>query len=499
MRLFIASLATETNAFAPFPTGRSAFEETGISRAASITLDGFGAEGMAAWRTRAEAEGVEVVESISASAEPGGKTVRAAYEEYRNTILADLSAALPIDIILLMLHGAMVADGYDDCEGDLIARVRAIAPNAVIGVELDPHCHMTEAMVAAADVIVAFKEYPHIDVADRARDLIDLALRTARGTARPVPVLLETHMVGLYPTFAGPMKEIVAELRALEARPGILSASIAHGFPWADVAAVGTRVLVYGDGDPSAAEGAATEIADRLYAAREALRPRYPGIADSLDRAGPLNGVVVLGDHSDNPGGGAPGDSTFFLREIVARGLTDAVVGVLHDPAVARIAADAGVGANLRVRLGGKAGPMSGDPIDLDVTVMAVVPDHSQRCFETRVALGLSVWLRHGGIDIAVGSIRTQVYGSDALTGLGISLADKRLVVVKSSGHYEAEFAPLADHLWHVTAPGALNLDFENFPYTKRDGDYFPRVADPWSLRGRPAPLALTHGEAADA
>ena len=486
MRLFMASLATESNGFAPFPTGRGGFEQSGLSHQASILLDGFGAEGMAAWRARAEDEGIEVVEGLSAWAEPSGPTVRAVYEEYRDTILAELRAAMPADIVLLMLHGAMLADGYDDCEGDIIARVRAIAPDAVIGVELDPHCHLTDAMVADADAIVIFKEYPHVDVADRAAELIDLCLRAARGTARPVPVLIDTRMVGIYPTFSGPMKEIVDQLRAVEQRPGVLSASIAHGFPWADVAAVGTRVLVYGNGDAAAAKTAASDIAERLYAARDALRPRYPDIAASLDRAATLPGVVVLGDYSDNPGGGAPGDSTFFLRALIERDVDAAAIGGIHDPAVARIAADAGVGARLTVRLGGKAGPSSGDPVDLSVEVMAIVPTHSQRCFDTRVNLGLSVWLRHRGIDIVVTSVRTQVYGADLFTGMGIDLKGRRLVVAKSSGHYEADLGPIADHLWHVATPGALNLDFENFPYTRRDPGYFPRVPDPWSSHGRP-------------
>jgi microcystin degradation protein MlrC len=228
-------------------------------------------------------------------------------------------------------------------------------------------------------------------------------------------------------------------------------------------------------------------IARRLYGLRHDLLPNFPTIYASLDRICGLNGRSVVGDFADNPGGGAPGDSTFFLAALIERGITDAVVGCIHDPAVAAICADAGVEAHLPVRLGGKAGPTSGAPLDLEVEVMAVKEDHDQGVFGIgRQPLGRSAWLRCGGIDIVVCSVRTQVLDPDAFTGLGLTLEGKRVVVVKSSAHYQAGFQACADHLWNVATPGALSLDFASFAYTKRDGDYFPKVADPWAARGEP-------------
>ena len=396
-----------------------------------------------------------------------------------------------MDIVLLSLHGAMVAEGYDDCEGDLIETIRARLPGAVIGVELDLHCHLTRLMAETADVIIPFKEYPHIDAAARAEELWDICQRTWRGEVRPVGALVDTHVIGIYPTFAPPMADIVASLRAAESRPGVLSASIGHGFPWADVADVGTRVLVYADGDADVAAVEAMAIAERLYAERRELQPRFMDVETALDQAGALNGRIVLGDYSDNPGGGGPGDSTFFLRALVARDAQAAAIGCFHDPAVARIAADAGVGAVIDIRLGGKSGPASGDPIDLQVTVMAVRDPHSQRVFDTRMGMGLTVWLRHREIDVLVNTLRSQVFGTDLFTGIGIDLDAKRLIVVKSSTHFEADYGPIADHLWPVVAPGALSLDFANLPYTKVDPDYFPKIEDPWARRGKPEPLIV--------
>lgn len=490
-RTFIAALAAETNSFAPFPTGRSAFEEEGIRRDASRQANGMCAEALGVFRRRAEAAGHAVIESISAYAQPGGPVVRQVFEALRDTILADLRAAMPVDAVLLLLHGAMIADGYDDCEGDLLAAVRSIAPQAVIGASLDPHCHLTTPMVAAADMITIFKEYPHDDVAPTASALFDGCEAKRTGRAHPVPALIDTAMIGFYPTYAQPMRGIVDGVRAREATGAILSGSIAHGFPWGDVSDTGTRVLVYADGDAETAEREARAIGQALYDAREALLPRYPGIEESLDWAAALGGRVVIGDHSDNPGGGAPSDSSFFLAAIRARGLRDVAIGGFWDPVLARLCADAGVGARLPVRLGGKMGPSSGMPVDLLVEVAGIAEDHGQDAFGVRDLLGLSVWLRSAGIDMVVTSVRSQVYGLDFFTGLGIVLPDKRLVVVKSSRHFEHSFAPFADHLWTASSPGALSLDFAAMPYAKRARDYHPAMADPWAPCGSARLLPL--------
>jgi microcystin degradation protein MlrC len=493
-RAFIASMATETNCRSPFPTGLTAWEEAGITRTASREKDGFGGQILSVYRELAEAAGYEVCESLTVSAEPAGLTVKSVYEGFRDEILADLRAAGDVDLVLLLLHGAMVATDYDDCEADLVARIRQICPAAAIGVELDLHCHLSAALVQSADIVIPYKEYPHVDGSDRAVELFDLCERKRKGEIAPVAALLDIRMIGFYPTFDEPMRSVVAEARALEAEPGILSASIAHGFPWADVADVGTRILVYADRDAEQAAKGADRLGERLYALRDELLPRYPQIEESLDRAEILSGRIVLGDYSDNPGGGAPCDSTFFLKAILDRGEQDVAIGCFFDPVLARMAGDAGLGARLKVRLGGKTGPTSGDPIDLDVEVAGIAPQHTQKCFEARTRTGLTVWLRHGSVDILVNDLRTQVYGTDFFTGLGIDLNTKRLIVVKSSSHFEHDFASIADHMWRVASPGALSLDLAGFTFTKRDNDFHPRIADPWAVVGRPQAAVIRGG-----
>lgn len=479
-RLFIAALVTETNSFAPFPTGRSEFEENGITRDGS-TADPAGP--LAVFRRMGEAEGLEVIESISTFAQPGGRTVGQVYHDLRDAILADCSAAGPVQMVLLQLHGAMMAEGEDDCEGDLLARVRQMLPDAVIGAVLDCHCHLTQAMVRAADCLIAVKEYPHIDFAERAAELFTICNASRQGEVRPVPALVDAGMIGIYPTFAGPMRALVDGLAVIEQRPGILSATIAHGFPWGDTADTGTRVLVYADDDAEAAAATAREIAASLIGARESLRPDYPDIATALDRAAALDGPVVLADHADNPGGGAPGDSTFFLAAVLERRLRNVAIASFYDPAVVRIATDAGVGARIAVRLGGKTGPTSGDPIDLEVDVMAITSNLTQTAIDVPYSMGPAVYLRYAGVDIVVCAKRAGVFATSIFEDLGIRIAERQIVIVKSSSHHEAAYNPIARHSWKVATPGALDLDFTRLTYQRRARDFYPLIDAPPTAR----------------
>ena len=162
-------------------------------------------------------------------------------------------------MVLLGLHGAMVADGYDDCEGDLLQRVRAIVgPQVVVGAELDPHNHLSAAMVAHADLLVAFKEYPHTDILERALELVDLCQAKAEGRIEPVASVADTGGLVVMHTSRQPARGFVDRIMALEGQDGILSISVSHGFPWGDVPDMGTKVLVYSDArvDPGGARGA---------------------------------------------------------------------------------------------------------------------------------------------------------------------------------------------------------------------------------------------------
>lgn len=483
MRVFVAGLQSETNTFAPWPTGARAFEEGGVRRGAEV-LEGQRSDEKTAqlWRELCGRDGHDFTAGLFAWAQPSGPIVQSVYEGFRDEILSDLRSQGPFDVVLLFLHGAMVSTACDDCEADLVRRVREVVGDAaVIGVELDPHCHLTQALVDFADAVILMKHYPHDDYLERAVELYGLCLAKARGEARPTSALFDCRMVGFYPTTQEPMASLVARFEEIEREPGVLSVSFAHGFPWGDTPDTGSRVLVITDGDPSLAARLSEQIGLEIYAAREALLPRFPSVEAALADAVETQGLVVVADTADNAGGGAPGDNTSLLKAMLDRGIEAAALAAIWDPIAAAVCADAGVGARLRLRIGGKSGPSSAQPLDLDATVRAVRGSHDQAGLGTsRAPMGLSVWIEVGGIDVVLNSIRTQVFSPDAFTGLGIDLKAKSIVAVKSSQHFYGGFAPIAVKVIRAATQGAIQMDFATLPYVKKsDLNYHPRVDDP--------------------
>ncbi|QPF76559.1 M81 family metallopeptidase [Roseateles sp. DAIF2] len=492
MKIFAAFLATETNTYAAAPTGWGSFEEYGIYRGDASTRDPQGLGGsMVELRRLLAAEGHRLVESLSAFAQPLGRTVRAVYERLRDDILDDLRAAGPVDGVILILHGAMVADGYDDCEGDLAARVREIVgPTVPIGVELDLHCHYTALMQRSADAIIAYKEYPHVDALPRLQELLRIVLDTAAGKLRPTAAMFDCKMVGLWHTTREPMAGFVRRMQEVERQPGVLSVSLGHGFPWGDVPESGARLWVITDNDPALAAILAERLGREFWALREQTVTPMLDIETALDRAARIEGgPVVIADIADNAGGGAMSDSSFILQALLARGTQGAAIGAFWDLGAIQLCRDAGVGARIALRLGGKCGPASGMPVDLEVVVKGVVDQHVQiglNSTDEIAPLGPSVWVQAAnGLDIVLVSVRSQTFSPTVFTGLGIELAAKRLIIVKSTQHFHAQFAPLAREILYVTTPGAIDMDFARLPYQVRDLDYWPRVADPHGFAAR--------------
>lgn len=484
MKFFMAGLDTETNTFSPIPTGLDSFAECLLAHgdATRRPLNWCSAQ-LNAWRQLGEARGWEIIESLCAVAEPAGITSGAVYESFREEILRDLRAAGPVDFVILALHGAMVADGYDDVEGDLMTHVREqVGPRVPIGAELDLHCHISDRMTDAATALVLYKEYPHTDIEERAIELFRIIVDAAEGRTRPVMATFDCRMIGNYRTQEYPLRGFIDRMKSLEGRDGIISVSFGHGFPWADVADVGAKVLVIADENESRASHLAEMLGREVYGMREALTPRFVTIDEALDRAIASSvGPVVLADSSDNPGGGAAGDSTFILRRILERGI-GGVASALHwDPMAVRFCREAGEGATLDLRIGGKSGPRSGAPVDLRVTVRRIASAVEQRFGRGSLPLGDAVWVHAQGVDLFLNTQRTQVFHPECMTALGIDLARCPVVVVKSTNHFYAGFAPIASEILFVDAPGTLQRRFEGIAYTKLTRPWWPKVDEPFA------------------
>lgn len=484
MRVFAGGITTETNTFSPVPTGLDDF----ILAHNGAEDDPCECQILRTLRELTDSKGWTFCPAFIAFAEPGGTTARNAYEHLREKLLAELKKNLPVDMVLLPLHGAMVAEGYDDCEGDIVQRVREIVgPNIPIGVELDLHCHLTQTIMDNADLIAIFKEYPHIDILSRAEDLFHMTADMAPGKTRPVMAMYDCKVINLYPTPLQPMRSIVDGLIELEQEPEIISADIAHGFPWGDVADCGTRTLVITDSNKTLAETTAREIGQKLYDLRHDLQIKPLSLNEALNQAFeiPLTGKpVVIADQSDNPGGGAASDSTFALEALIQRGAKDCAIAMIWDPQVVQIAVKAGEGANIKVRLGGKTAVTSGKPLDLEVTVKGVISNLIQPFPQGEneaipAPCGDTVCLECGGIYIIVNSTRTQVFHPKVFTAFGLSLSDMKVLVVKSIFHFHAGFAPVAEQILMMGAPGPLNARFTEVPYQKADLNKYPWIDNP--------------------
>jgi len=483
MKTFIACLGTETNSFTSMPTGMTTFEETMLYRgdATRHTANTFSLP-LHVWRQKAEESQYEVAEGIAAFAQPAGVTIRRVYESLRDQLLDDLRRAMPVDIVLISMHGAMTAEGYDDCEGDTLAAIRAlVGADVIVGAELDLHCSITAQMVESANALVTFKEYPHIDTGERAAELFDICTRAQVGEIHPVMAVHDCRMISMWRTPREPMKTVVAEMRAAEGHGGILSVSFAHGFPWQDVPDTSAKTLVIADGDTGAAVATARHFGQRLWDLRDEMFEPMLSIDAGLDavEAGP--GPVVLADVADNAGGGAPSDATFVLRAALDRSMSGILTGYYWDPVAVRFCEEAGEGATLDLRIGGKCGPDSGDPVDLRVTVRRIVEDATQTFGDATMGMGTAVWLSAaGGIDLILTTKRTQVFHPDGMEQFGIDPAGYRGVVVKSSQHFHAGFAPIAASVHYVSGPGAIPQDFATIPFVKFTDSYWPRVEDPF-------------------
>lgn len=493
MKFFCATLSHETNRFSPIPTNIASYREFYLY----LPSTGEGAhyieepmEGVNLYQA-IRARGHEVICGLAASAQPSRPTLREDFELLRDEILTNLDLAGPVDGVLLFLHGAQVADGYDDCEGNLIGRVREkVGPGIPIGVEIDLHANVTKAMVLGADFIIPCKEYPHWDFEDRADQMIALMERRIAGAIEPTMDYVRVPMLGTYFTTEQPMRRFVDSLYAMEDGEKILSVSFCHGFPLADIEEAGATVIVVTNGDRGLASRIAEKVADQIFALRDEIATEFRSTEQAFDEAeqaiaSGVKGPVVIADAADNPGGGAPGDSTFLLRALLERKIDNAALAMICDPVAVQIAMAAGVGARLRLRIGGKTGPTSGTPLDVEARVIAVREDATQIAQNMQCPLGPAVALAVGGVEIVLNTIRAQTFTPECFTEFGIDARRKDLLVVKSHQHFHEHFAEFAGDIIYTMVQGTVDMSLASVPYRKIQRPAWPLDPIPFTRFGK--------------
>jgi microcystin degradation protein MlrC len=490
-RIFTAALATETNTFSPIVIDRRGFEGslyappgqhpvTPTLCTAPITVGRAVCAGL----------GWTLIEGTAAWADPAGLVARGTYEGLRDEILDQLRAALPVDAVVLGLHGAMVAQGYLDPEGDFLTRIREIVgPEVLICAELDPHSHLTAKRVAAADFFVVFKEFPHTDFVERAEDLWRIAVDTLQGRVRPVMSVFDCRMIDVFPTSRQPMRGFVDRMFALEASdPKLLSVSAIHGFMAADVPELGTKIIAVTDGDGPHGAALAERLGRELFANRgQHLMPSMDERAAVARAMAAPAGPVVIADMWDNPGGGTAGDATVVLKELMAQGATGVAVGTIWDPIAVQLCFAAGEGGELALRFGGKSAPLTGDPVDAQIRVLRLEAE-AEMCFGQSVvpfgaAARVAILGPEGetGIEVILNTVRAQSYDPSLFSVMGIDPGAQKILVIKSTNHFYAAFAPIAADILYCSAGRPYPNDPATNPYTRVRRDIWPMMANPFA------------------
>ena len=489
MRIAVGGISHETSSFAVSRTTLSDFAEGfGLYRGQEL-IDRFSGANICTggFLEAAKLYGYEVVPLLWGFAYPSGLINRGDYEVLKSEFLDRLrqaeSTGGPVDGVLLDLHGAMVVDGIFDGDGDFIDAVREqVGPDCPIVVTFDLHGNHTQRRVDGATAIVGFDTFPHVDMAERGIEAADILVRTIRREVRPVMAFHSLPLFWSTPTQVtnrAPMNEVMQRVHELERRPGILSITLATGFPWADVPHVGASVIVVADQDQTLARSVAEEFSTWIWNNRERWYCAPKSVRTALQE-GELGGryPIVLADHADNTGGGSPGDSTEILQTFLALGLTDALILYIVDPDVAQLAHTIGVGQHIQVNVGGKSSPVQGPPVPMHATVMAI--SNGDFTYDGPMYAGLtgnmgcSAWLKQDGVSVVVVTSHEQPLGPAFAKALGINCESMKYIVVKSAAHFRASFERFAGVIINVDTQAIHTHDFQRLKYQHRIRPVFP-------------------------
>jgi microcystin degradation protein MlrC len=488
VRLFLAMLSHETNTFSNVPTDRAQFEARDLRYGGEIieTFRGTGTclGGMIA---AAERLGATLVPSVAAAASPAGHVTRDIYEHVKQRMLVDLKAAGRLDGVLLDLHGAMVPEGVDDGEGDIIAAVRqAVGPDVPIAVTLDFHGNLGKDMIGEADLLHGYKTYPHVDMAERGAEAVERLAQVIGRRIKPTAAWRKPPLMpplGRQGTARGPMRRLYDLADEMEKDPKVISVSLFAGFPHADIPDAGLGIYVVTDDDPALAERLAGRLERVAWEHRHEFIHTALPVKDAVAKALAADGrPIVLADMADNTGGGAAGDGTEILRELLRVGARSAVVACLWDAAAVQQCVKAGVGARVTLDVGGKVDDRHGAPLSVTGTVRTL----SDGRFIHRGPmmnglpgrLGATAVLDVDDVKVILITYRWQTLDPEMIRFVGLDPLKEKILVVKSTIHYRAAFEPIAKEIIEVDAPGLSSSNLARFDFRRIRRPIFPLDPD---------------------
>ncbi|MBI3825215.1 MAG: M81 family metallopeptidase [Candidatus Rokubacteria bacterium] len=484
MRFFIAMVSHETNTFSTIATDHRQFEARELRYGGEL-LEAYRATGtcLGGMIDEATARGIALAPSLAAAASPAGRVTKAFHEEAKARLVADLKSAGPLDGVLLDLHGAMVPEGLDDGEGDLLRAVRGVVGDRMpIAVTLDFHANLSDDMVRLATLLHGYKTYPHVDMAERGREATVRLADVVAGRIRPTVAFRRPAMlppIAGQLTTRGPMRRLYDMADTMERDPRVVTVSVFAGFPLADIRDAGLSIYVVTDGDPDLAERLADDLERTAWEHRREFLHQAPPVADAVARALAVDGrPVILADIADNTGGGAAGDGTEILRELLRLRARETTVACLWDPTAAQACARAGVGATLTLDVGGKVDDRHGAPVRVTGRVRTLSDGRfvhkgpMMRGLEGR--LGATAVLEVDGVKIILISHRWQTLDPEMIRFVGIEPERERILVIKSSVHYRAAFEPIVHTIIEVDAPGLSSSNLARFTFVNVRRPIFP-------------------------
>lgn len=481
MRIGIASIALEANTFNPLPTQLENFQAGVFLRGKEIWQLEPAHHELGGFLSGVKSHGAEAVPLLVAAAAPGGVVTAKTFDDLRGRLHAELEKAGPLDALLLAPHGAMVAENAPDADGFWMREMREHCPEIPIVATIDPHANLSPEMVRQTDALIAYKTNPHVDQRARGLEAASLAVRAARGEIRltqaasfpPMAIEIERQF-----TSEGTCAELLEMSRKMHSDEGVLSCSIVLGFPYADVAEMGSAAIVVTDANEASPQQYADRLGRALWDHRQLLKSRLISPADAVRRVSQSTGTICLLDMGDNVGGGSPGDCTTLFHELRNQQVGPAL-GVIIDPDAAAAAQGAGIGATLTLQIGGRLPGTSGAPFCGEFRIVALgngrfSEDQPRHGGQQHFDQGTSAVLETDGMTIVVISKRIPPFSLKQVTHLGINPKQFRAIVAKGVHAPVAAYAPVCSGFLRVNTPGITAADMSQFTYQHRRRPLYP-------------------------
>lgn len=479
---FVSGIWHETNTFSQVVTDLDAFRRYQFAEGEDLFAVSAGTNTeIGGMLEAAPSCGLGLRPGLYAGAVPSGTVTAAAFESLRAGMLGHLGSAGALDGVLLALHGAFVAEGEDEADAAMAEAMRtAVGRGTPVAATFDLHANLSPRLVAAADLLIGYKTYPHRDMGvcgeQAARGLARM-LKEGRRPARAFRKLPFAPPPQVQVTDDEPAASIMALAAEMEARPDVWSTSIAWGFPYADIASLGVGILVYADG-----QEVADELADRLAAEIWSRRTSFDAglvsVCEAIDRSASVTGgPAILVEVSDNAGGGSPGDATFVLQELLQKKVARSAI-VIWDPEAAAAACRTGAGQTFSGAVGGKADRLHGPPVAIagPVRFAGEVSYRRTGNYMTgqSVPLGPVAVVDDAGVQVMLTTEKAMPFDNDHLRVVGIQPEAQRLIVVKSAIAWRPHFRPFAGAEFYLDTPGITTSNLERLDFAKRPRPLYP-------------------------